>query len=136
MDHVEGLESLLVIVAEGAVDVLDPPVMRDVVAGRSGVEIDDRVVSGLYDRTKLTQQVKNGFVEIKVRIHEPLADDHHHWSVVFIHARHINAIGSLYLTKIGLFSSCLKLLESEPGLLVLGEHEVHGGVSGYRCGGR
>ena len=63
------LEILLVLVGQGAVDLLDPPVGGDVVALRLRVEVHDDVLAvrdGLHD----AQEVEERLVQVDLRKRE------------------------------------------------------------------
>lgn len=95
MYDIKGFQPLFVFVVQGAVDVLDPPVVRDVVPRGAGVKVDDGVVAGLHHRFQLAYQVEQGLVEIKVSVEKPFAYDHYHGAVVLVYASHVNAVGGL-----------------------------------------
>ena len=97
MDHVEGLEPFFILITQGIVDMFDPPIVGDVVAVGASMKIDHGVIafSVINDRFQFPYKVEYGFVEIKIGVEKPFANDHHHWTIEFVDAGNVYAVGGL-----------------------------------------
>jgi len=111
MNDVKGLQPFFVLIAERVIDIFDPPIMRDIIAGGTGVKVNDSIVPTIHHWPQFSNQVEDDLVEVEVGVQKPFTYDYHYGSVVFVHAGHIDAVSSLHLAEVGLFSLALEFFK-------------------------